>query len=612
MVHLENNLYMLSLIIIDFEVFKYDTLFGAIIINGNDEQIYQTWDLLDIKKFFVKHQNDIWLTWNGLGYDNHILNAIMHDENVYTVSKKCIATHNYIPSTSLNFINYDIMRQRKGGHLSLKLTELIAGENIHTTDVNFDIDRPLTNEEKKLEEDYNKDDLIRTRKNFTLFKNDFELRIDLSTEFNLPLQDILNITGTQLGAAVLGVKKNFSLPYKPVKPIWYDCLKVNNELVKDWYLNEKFKNNETLNIKICDEEVTIKSGGAHSAIKKYHADKFIYLDVSGFYNLLQIIYDLFPRSVPPEGKKKYAKMYYDQLKMKKTNPIKRAGYKTVLLSCWGGAGNERTDFYDPWMANLIPVTGEVFLIDLLEKLDGLVRLIQANTDGICINPYNWNDYDKIIEIVTEWETRTGFTIKKEIKYNLWQRDVNCYICTDDKGEIEFHGDDFKNYDISETAFAKEQLFNCREAPIIAKGLVEFLINGQMPEQTIVDNKSDLRWFQYVCKVSTYKYLTLDTTIYTKNANNKLIAGNTSSEEIPSLSRAFAKKPIYNDDNTISLSTVRKHKENKSDKIASLPPSVFIYNYDILNSTDELLNNIDFNYYIDRIYEKINKFIQGEK
>ena len=599
----------MNIIIFDFEVFKYDTLLGCLIIDSaNKIKLYQSWNTVDINRFYEKHKYDMWVGWNNDGYDNHILDAIVHNENPYYVSKDIIKNHRN-KDLRIYLANYDIMKQRKGGFLSLKLTELIAGENIHTTDVDFNIDRPLNEEEKKLTEGYNKDDLFRTYKNFNLFKSDFELRVDLAQEFNLDLLSILNITGTMLGGKVLGVKKDWSLPNIPIKPKWYDTLQINNPTVKEWYMTEQYKKKCSLKLHLCGIDISIKSGGAHAGKNNYHVDKFLYFDVSGFYNLIQIKYNLFSRAIPEEGKKKYEKMYFDQLKMKKTNPIKRIGYKTVLLACWGGAGQEYSDFYDPHMAELIPITGEIFLIDLLEKLDTYVQAINVNTDGFAVVPLNWNDYDKIINIVTEWESRTGFTIKKEIKYNLWQRDVNTYICTDENGVLEYHGDDFKNINYDDEAFSKEAIFNNREASIIAKGIANFLLNGIMPEETVEKNKRDLRLFQYVGKPATYDYLTLDTTIYEKNANNKLIEINTVEDRVPSLVRLFAKPIIYKD-NTIEISTIRKHKANKADKIASLPDSIFIYNESIIddNNIDLLINKIDYEYYINRIYKKLSKFL----
>ena len=49
---------------------------------------------------------------------------------------------------------------------SLKVTELYDGKNISESEVDFDIDRPLTEEEKLLTEKYNRDDLEQTHSNF--------------------------------------------------------------------------------------------------------------------------------------------------------------------------------------------------------------------------------------------------------------------------------------------------------------------------------------------------------------------------------------------------------------------------------------------------------------
>ena len=75
------------------------------------------------------------------------------------------------------------------------------------------------------------------------------------------------------------------------------------------------------------------------------------------------------------------------------------------------------------------------------------RSIESDNFYKKLNNVKHYDEKKIIGIVEEWEQRTGFVIKKEHKYNLWQRDVNCYFCVDEKGVIEYKGDALKNYDI---------------------------------------------------------------------------------------------------------------------------------------------------------------------
>ena len=82
----------MKILIIDFEVFKYDTLLGVLILNDKDNTItkYQTWDLQEIKKFYFDNKNSLWVGHNNIGYDNLILEAIVCNKNPYLLSKRIV------------------------------------------------------------------------------------------------------------------------------------------------------------------------------------------------------------------------------------------------------------------------------------------------------------------------------------------------------------------------------------------------------------------------------------------------------------------------------------------------------------------------------------------
>ena len=47
----------MNIIIFDFEVFKYDTLLGCLIIDSaNKIKLYQSWNTVDINRFYEKHK----------------------------------------------------------------------------------------------------------------------------------------------------------------------------------------------------------------------------------------------------------------------------------------------------------------------------------------------------------------------------------------------------------------------------------------------------------------------------------------------------------------------------------------------------------------------------
>lgn len=211
---------MALIILHDYEVYKFNTLFGCYIIQDNKKTLFQTWNLLEIQHFYENHKNDIWVGWNNMYYDDLITEAIVKGKDPYKVSKYII-NNNYRKTANIDLLSYDIMNTGLGKSVSLKLTELISGKSIETTDVSFDIDRELTDEEKKLVESYNKADLDQTYYNFIKFFDKFQLRLDIINEFNLPLKKYLQATGTQLAAGALGAKNDSTLQDKPVHPIMY-------------------------------------------------------------------------------------------------------------------------------------------------------------------------------------------------------------------------------------------------------------------------------------------------------------------------------------------------------------------------------------------------------
>ena len=592
----------MNIIIFDFEVFKYDTLLGVIELHNNEEKLIQMWNLDDIKNYFYAHRNDLWVGHNNWCYDDLILEGIIENKDPYNLSRTLINSK-FKPRCKLKIFSYDLMNSSEHKY-KLKLTELLIGKNIHTTEVDFNINRPLNEEEILKTNSYNKSDLEQTLYNFKAMYKKVKLRLDIIKEFKLPIIENLKVTGTKLAANVLGAVHDDSIQYKLIKPTIYPQLRLKNKRLLDFYLNEEFRKGCSDVIHVAGADITIAAGGAHSAIKKYHTNKFLYFDVSGYYNLIMINFDLLPRTMNEEAKKLYVYMYHEQLRLKKIDPIRRAMYKTILLSVFGAMNNEFTDFYDPQKALLVTITGQLFIVDLLEKLEGLVKVIQTNTDGIMVEPLDWNDEKKIIGIVEEWESRTGFVIKKEHKYNLWQRDVNCYFCVDDKGVVEYKGDALKNYDIGKDAFSTGDIFNCKEPPIIAQGIIACLKDYIMPEDFVNQHKDDLILFQYIAKQNTYEYITYETfTLLDASSTMIKIDGG--------ICRAFA----YNNKKTTGM--IYKYKTAKGKlsraKVSNLPPSVFIHNQSILDekAIKEIQSQIDYDYYIKRIYEKVETFINME-
>lgn len=567
----------MKIIVFDFEVFRYDTLLGAYIVNEN--RYFQTWDSSEIKKFYYENQNSIWIGHNNSYYDNHILEAIIKNKNVFEVSQNIVNNEKrYYLNIPLNY--YDIIDLH---FISLKVLEAAVGKYISESAVDFNLDRPLLPEEKTLTESYNRDDLNQTFEDLKLVKSEFQLRLDLIKEFNLTL-DALHYTQAQIAEAVLKAERIHGIDGMRVSPVIYPQMRIKNQVAIDYYLSDGFRGKEKPVITLCDVPHQMGAGGMHAGRENYRTDAALYLDVSGYYNLVMINYNLLSRAIPEEGKKLYEFMYHEQLRLKKIDPVKRAVYKTILLAVFGAQMNQYCKFYDPWNGALVPVVGQMFMIDLLEKLEGKIELIQTNTDGIIVKPLPLIDEREIMDIVKEWCDRTGFVIKPERIYDIVQRDVNNYMYRDDNGKIHTKGEAVGYYECWENPLL-ENSYNSKEPIIIHYGIVEWFMNGKRPEETVLKYASNVRMFQWILRPNTYDYLTFES-----------VQG---IEKLQKVNRCFASK---------EPGMVYKNKKDKHDRYSALPDKVFIWNESI-ETIDR--KRIDYIYYVRRIMERINQFIPDE-
>lgn len=583
----------MNVIIFDFEVFKEDTLLGTIILDGEKQTVYQTWNINDIKNFYLKHSDDIWIGHNNEGYDNYILEAIIKGENPKKISDEIVEGHEQ-KWLRLKLNYYDLMRYHPA---SLKSIEAFVGKNISETEVDFNLDRKLTEEEKKLTESYNRDDLNQTLEDFYFLEKEFNLRLDIIKEFNLDIKH-LHTTETRLAAEVLKAKKIEGIENQIVKPKLYDNLRVKNQEVLNYYLNSEWKTGKSLNVKFCGVEHKLAQGGIHAALEKVYFKEAYYFDVSGYYNLIMINLNLLPRSISDEGKKLYEYMYHEQLRLKKIDPVKRQVYKVICLAVFGAQNNEYCDFYDPSQGDLVRLSGQMFLVDLLEKLENYVEVIQSNTDGIIASPINGYGREDIKKIIDEWQERTGFVLKFDTVYDIYQRDVNNYMYRDDKGEIHVKGEALKPYMGLQSPYYSDS-YKSKEPVVISHCIVEWFMNRKTPEQFIKENKNNLRMFQYICKKNSYDWLE-----YQVNEGKDVKI-----TKLQHVNRAFASNSI----NKGMIYKCKKEGKSPRAKVSNLPDNVLVFNDEILSdeAINKLTNMIDYNYYVDRAYERIREFYRYE-
>ena len=496
---------------IDFEVFKYDWL--CVIINPVDNvKTICVNDTEELRKYYEEHKDQIFVGQNIRGYDQYIFKGLLLGMNAKYINDEIINKEKsgYKISDAFNKINLNIYDVKPNRQTSLKAMECFMGESIEETDVPFDIDRKLTEEEIESTIKYCTCDVENTVKVFNINIADFKSQIELINTFKLPFKSVSK-TKPQLTAQILkATPKNYNDEWNYTIPSTAKIKKYKS--VVEWFKNPKNKDYEKfLEIDIAGVPHTFAWGGLHGAIKKYNGcGYFINVDVGSYYPSLMIAYGFISRSV--QNAKLYEEIYHTRLKYKANKDPRQAPYKIVLNSTYGAMKDKFNALYDPLMANNVCVSGQILLLDLLERFEeNNIKIIQTNTDGVLVKLDACNDEEAEIEriklnrICSDWEQRSKMNLEFDEFTKVIQADVNNYIIVDKSGHYKSKG-----------ACVKKLSTLDYDLPIINKALINKLIHNIPIEETI-KKCDDLKEFQKLVKItSNYHHALYDNKIY----NNK--------------------------------------------------------------------------------------------
>lgn len=474
----------------DFEVFQDDWL--VVIINPvNKTETVIVNDKKQLETYFYEHEDEIWVGYNNRRYDQYILKAILLDFNPKEVSDWIIVKNmggwQYSSLfTKIKMINFDVMLRTDTG---LKSLEAFLGNDIRETSVPFDIKRKLTTDEINQTIFYCRHDVEQTIEVFLARKAEFDAAMGLVKIFNLPL-DYMGKTGAQRVAKILGgrgLKFNDEFEFPIV-----DTLRLRKyKHVADWYRNpENHDYKKKQKVMIAGLEHTLAWGGIHGAIAKYYGEGiYLMADVTAYYPSLQLRYKFGYRNMAnPEN---FEKIHGENLRFKELGDKKaRLPYKIADNAISGQLKDQYSPLYDPRDNNAITVNGQLLLVDLIEKLEPHIEaLIQSNTDGILIKLHSIKDYEKIDDIVWEWEQRTGMRMGFDIYTKVFQKDVNNYLLVGADGKTKTKG-----------AYTKALSSIDNDLPIINKAMVDYMTKG-IPVEKTIGPCNDLKMFQKVVKLS---------------------------------------------------------------------------------------------------------------
>ena len=267
----------MKIVTYDVEVFRFDWL--AIFKDKETGTYTCIWNNNEALKT-VLSDDCIYVGFNSKFYDQYIIKAICCDlsnEEIKEVNDYIIAGNQgwQYPGFSgsyFKFNNVDIRDDTQQG-LSLKAIEGHLGMSVKESNVPFDIDRPLTPEERAETEFYCKHDVDTTERLIDIRKDYLQNKINLGRLAGIDEIKAMGMTNAKLTAAMLkATKRSHNDERKYVYPdnllkeyISPEVFTFFNRMY-DETLTDKEVFSEKLNLMIGECPITLAYGGIHGAI----------------------------------------------------------------------------------------------------------------------------------------------------------------------------------------------------------------------------------------------------------------------------------------------------------------------------------------------------------
>lgn len=491
-----------TIMIYDVEIFKKDDLYvfkdyftkEVFVINN---------DLESLRKFYLEYRDSLFIGYNNISYDNNIFRSQLQGKNPYHVSKAVIEsddralTYKMFDTKKTPLFSMDLYQDNRG--FSLKEHAAFLGLNIMETQVDFDLDRELTDDEKVLNVEYCKNDVDATELRFEQNLPMLLAKVVLAAKFGLDKLS-LSMTNANLTATILGAIKSedrdderdyYELP---------DGFLIENQDVLDNMTGE-LPEKIAFSVERRDVRVDLGEGGSHSAKPSFInvTEPMYHNDATSLHPSSIELFDLASRNIPEEYKGRYTQIIKDRVEAKHNKNkmitingvevfgwVLDMGYKLPLNTKYGAMGAKFNKLYDARNRLLVCLVGQLAFFDLLEKLEPHAKIIQTNTDAIDMIPNSDKDYEASQEIMRDWEKRTGYNMESEKYVEMFQKDVNNYVQRMDNDEVNIVGaigltrglknskaivsNAFINYLLAEKDY-KEFIYECdelRQYQIISK------------------------------------------------------------------------------------------------------------------------------------------------
>ncbi|MBM6667515.1 ERF family protein [Lacrimispora saccharolytica] len=573
--------------------------------------------------FNNKHYDD-WVTFTMLLGGSNI--EVKRHSDYIIVDRKDPWTFPFVQYKKRPFRSFDLKDDISDKGISLKAIEGNLYLPIVESSVPFDINRPLTPEELEEVIRYCKTDVDATVALYHARNEYITSKKIVGAMYGVNEFEAMGLTNAKLSARVLNAKyvdrndeRDYRLPDNldpeiiPKKVLDF-FMQIKDKTIPSTKLFGTGKQgSKGMTLDIWFETsggrcpVTYAWGGVHGAKPAFTAtataDRLIVnFDVASLYPNSMINFGYCSRSMAdPDA---YKKLVQTRLAAKKAGDSEKAeALKLVVNTVYGAMLNLYNDLADRWAGRSVCITNQLAMTQLIVMLAQRCKsidFININTDGIMF--FIDKEEDSLAAgIVSDWCKITGFEMERDDFAKIIQKDVNNYIGIKTDGKMKTKGGYVSLY--------KGGNFKTNSLQIIDKAIVEYLVNGIDPEETI-RNEKDIFKFQNIVKTgSTYE------------GSYHYING----ERFPiqKVNRIYAvKNPQYGKIVKGKWITEKRHKDKATGKMISelvdppvwqeetiqeCPDHAFTDNENVLTVDD-----LDLDYYIEMAKGRIDKYINLDR
>lgn len=500
----------MRLIIYDVEVFAFDWIVvfkdvesGVHTVIHNDSEALRE----------CIFEDGIYVGFNSKHYDQFIIKAAVCDfspQEIKTLNDFLIGGGRgweYAPLKEFyfRFNNVDIRDDVQLG-LSLKAIEGHMGMDIQETEVSFDLDRPLTEDELRQTVYYCTHDVDATHELMKLRADYLKTKKNLGKRAGIDEAKSLAATNAKLTAMMLRAeRKEWDDGREYVYPKNLDTAVIPKpildffETIHDMSIPDDVLFKTSFEIEIGGMPCKYAWGGVHGSLTGYYEeateDRVIQnRDVSSLYPSLIEIYNYLSRNVPdPE-------LFYaikrDRIQAKHNGDKQTAkDLKLPLNTVSGAQENRYNDLYDPLPTRSLRISGQLFLTVLTMRLLNAcktIKLLNLNTDGLMYS-IDKSELALVDEIAHAWEAETKFELEVDDVQKVWIKDVNNLLMIKTDGEVKTVGG-YLNYGVS----VKGAWAINNNMIIVKKALIEYFVHGTPVEDTI-NGSTNIFDFQLIAK-----------------------------------------------------------------------------------------------------------------